>query len=91
MKLIYEEMKRINLLNYADNFRPEGNLFTTPHCTYYVRVQLDGKIKEIHWEDSNLSQSAEALNLRNLVNKVRSIVYDKSEYKKMPAAIGGYD
>ncbi len=90
MKSIYEEMKKIDILTYSDTFDPEGNIRITPYCTYNIKVQIDGRIKEIYWKDENISEVPEAIALRNLIVHIRDIIYSKDEYKKMPEVNGGY-
>lgn len=90
MKSIYEEMKKIDILKYPDTFDPESNICMTPYCTYNIKVQIDGRIKEIYWNDEKSSQVPEAIALRNLIVHIRDIIYSKDEYKKMPEVKGVY-
>lgn len=91
MNTIYSEMMRINILDYPENFKPKNNGFQTPFSTYHIKIIIDGKEKNISWEDENISQSKEAVQLRELFKKIQEIIVNKEEFKKLPEAKGGYD
>lgn len=87
---IYSEMDRINILNYPEKFSPKSDVFMTPHPTYYLKIQVNSEVKEILWEDKNDSQAVEAVQLRNLVNRIVQSIEKKKEFKTLPGAVGGY-
>lgn len=67
-KSIEDRMRRINIMKYPDVFKPlNNNYFITPYSTYYLKIQMDGIVKEIYWEDENLSNEPGARQLRNLI------------------------
>ncbi|TYQ18165.1 UNVERIFIED_CONTAM: hypothetical protein Cloal_0581 [Acetivibrio alkalicellulosi] len=98
MKLIEKKFRDIDILSYADDFAPisinplnNTTTYITPHNTYYLRIELDGKLKEIIWENSNLSKEESAIVLRNLIKKIEQMIYQRDEYKKMPVPKNGYN
>lgn len=91
MNSIYLEMKKINILNYPDKFTPKRNMSSTPFETYSMKIIINGKEKNIYWEDENVSETKEAIQLRELFKKIQKIIISKEEYKKLPPAKGGYD
>ena len=98
IKKIYKEMQRINIVNYPKDFappykdNPEPGITTrvTPYSTYYFKVQVGSKIKEINWIDNNMSQASTAKQLHGLIRTIMEIVEAKEEYKKLPEPKGGY-
>lgn len=96
MAAVYAEMRRLNIFAYPEEFAPRQNgLYITPHPTYYLKVQMDGKVKEIYWEDitgeQNLSaQPQEAVQLRNLIDKIVRMIEAKEEFKQLPQPEGVY-
>ncbi|MBZ9689010.1 hypothetical protein G9F72_022190 [Clostridium estertheticum] len=84
-------MKKINILNYPENFNPKSNIMQTPFQTYSIKIVIDGKEKNIYWKDENVSKTKEAMQLRELFKKIEEIIINKEEYKKLPPANGGYD
>jgi hypothetical protein len=91
MNKIYEEMKKISILTYPDTFSPKTNAMRTPFDTYSIKIIADGREKNIFWKDQYVAESKEAVQLRELFNKIREIIINKDEFKKLPAAKGGYD
>jgi hypothetical protein len=91
MSIIYSEMKKINILNYPENFNPKSNMHRTPFETYSIKIAIDGKEKYIYWKDENISESKKAIELRVLFKKIQEIIINKEQYKKLPVANGGYD
>jgi len=87
---IYKEMQAINIAAYPAFFEGESQQCVTPYITYDLTIHYKGTIKRIHWEDRSLSKTQQAIQLRDLVNKIVRMVEKKSEYKEMPAIEGGY-
>lgn len=90
MNEIYVLMKDINLLNYPDNFSPKSNIYRTPFKTYSIKIIANSKEKNIYLKDENVSNTIEAVKLRNLFKKIHEIISVKEEYKKLPEPVGGY-
>lgn len=90
MNEIYSSMRKINILNYPDNFSPKSNMRQTPFKTYSIKIIVNGKEKNIYWEDENASNSKDAVQLRDLLNAIHKIVSGKEEYKKLPKPKAGY-
>lgn len=83
-------MMKINILNYSEDFKPKSDILQTPFETYSIKIIFNGKEKSIYWEDENVSETKEAILLRELFRKIKEIVINKDEYKKLPEAKGGY-
>jgi len=90
MNTIYMEMRKINIWNYPDKFKPFRLCKQTPFETYYIKIFINGKEKGIYWSDENDSQSKKAIQLRKLFYKMHTIISNKEEYKKLPKPKGGY-
>jgi hypothetical protein len=90
MNSIYLDMRKINILNYPENFNPKGNLGQKPFQTYSIKIVANGKEKYIYWKDENISQTKNANQLRELFKKIQERIIKKEEYKKLPPAKGGY-
>jgi len=90
MDTIYSEIRKINILDYPDNFKPNNNLKQTPYYTYNLKIIVNGIEKNISWADENASESKEAVQLRKLFKKIEEIIVKKEEFKKLPEAKGGY-
>lgn len=91
MNIIYLGMKKINIMNYPENFIPKSNHFQTPFNTYSIKIVMEGKEKNIYWKDENVSETKEAEQLREQFKKIQELIINKDEYKKLPEAQGGYD
>jgi hypothetical protein len=91
MNTIYSEIRKINILDYPDNFKPKNNAIQTPYYTYTFKIIANGMEKNISWADENVSESKEAVQLRKLFKKIQEIIESKEEYKKLPEGKGGYD
>lgn len=90
LDLIYSEMKRIDIMNYPDLFKEETGMSQRPFASYRLKIQQNGKIKEIYWEDESASESIKATEMRALFSKIIEIIYSKDVYKKLPVPKGGY-
>lgn len=91
MDNIYSEIRRINILDYPDSFKPKDNVMQKPYYTYNFQIISDGINKSISWEDNSDSQSEDAIQLRELFKKIQQIIESKEEYKKLPKASTGYN
>ncbi len=87
---IYAEMLAMNIVDYPDILREKSQQEVTPYLTYDLTIYYKGTSKQIYWDDQSLSKSPQAIQLRSLLNKIIRMVESKPEYKKMPAAEGGY-
>lgn len=95
MARIYEEMRKMNIMSYPEEFKPGAisliQSSVAPYQTYYFKVSYSGKIKEIRWQDENLANTASARDLRNLSVMINAMVEKKVEFKQLPPAVGGYE
>lgn len=90
MNTIYSEMKKINILSYPENFKPKSNTLQTPFDTYLIKIIADGREKNISWKDENVSDSKDAVQLRELFKKIQEIIINKDEFKKLPEPKNAY-
>lgn len=87
---IYSDMRSIDILSYPNTFTFKSNMEQTPFITYSIKIKYDGNEKNIYWADKNGDESEKAVQLRELFNKIRKILSEKAEYKKLPEPKGGY-
>ena len=90
MNSIYSKMKKLDILNYPDKFTPKSRMCATPFDTYSMKIIINGKEKNIYWEDENVSKTKGAVQLRDLFTEIYKIIMDKEEFKKLPKPKGGY-
>lgn len=94
LTMIYNEMRKISINNYPEDFKPDNDStikrWVTPCQTYELFITYNRKEHQINWVDSNLSEGSEAKNLRDLINMIVSTIESKEEYKKLPEPQGGY-
>lgn len=84
MDAIYLEMKKINILGYPENFKPESNGVQTPFPTYSIKIIADGQEKNILWKAEDVSNAKDAVQLSKLFDKIEEIIINREEYKKLP-------
>lgn len=84
---IRKEMLQIDILNYPNEYKPisgEGREYwIDPHPVYYLKICINGIIKEIHWNNSNLSKSEDAKKLNKLFDYIQNILDKKPEYRQI--------
>jgi YVTN family beta-propeller protein len=94
LNTIYQKMNDINFFNYPDNFFVATNTLESPHPSYYFKVEYDGKIKELSWEDyggfpSQKPDQDKVNNLHGLIRLIEGIIKSKDAYKNLPKPCGG--
>jgi len=91
---VYTNLRMIKIMNYPEVFKPDRFAITqrsvSPYMTYDLTIGYNGKQKTVIWDDESLSEESEAKNLRDMINRVISILESKDEYKKLPEPEGGY-
>ena len=89
---LYRRMAEIKIEAYPRDFRPAdtGEGFGSPYSSYRLRLRADGRELAISWEDLNSSSAPEATGLRQLFQDIRLMIEARDEYKRLPAARGGY-
>lgn len=90
-QIIYNKMKEIDIFSYPQTFDPVSNMQVTPYQSYYFKVIANNITKEIEWDDKHASGDDRAIKLRELIDIIKVMIYDKDEYKKLPQPRGGYD
>ena len=97
MGLIEEKFRDMDILSYPAEFKPDsadpnGKITVVMPCnSYYLRIELDGEIREIFWKDENLAKDQKSIVLRELIDEIEQMILQRDEYKKMPSAKGGYE
>ncbi|ADL52325.1 hypothetical protein [Clostridium cellulovorans] len=91
MDEIYSIMRDINICSYPDDFKPKSSTSTKPFNTYSIKVLFDNKEKNIYWDEDNLSVSKDAVELRNLFDKIHKIISGKEEFKVLPNPQNSYE
>ena len=89
MNAIYSEMRKINILSYPENYDLDSSVSQKPFEEYSIKISFDGKEKIINWKQT-VTKTKEAVQLRELVSKIKKIIVDKEEFKKLPEPKGGY-
>ena len=89
------KMDEINFWDYPDIFEPEPRgegMMVTPYSSYYFKVERDGAVKEVTWENQYLyvDESSRAKNLKELAQLIWGIITSTDEYKALPEPRGGY-
>ena len=91
---VYNDLRKINIMDYPEVFKPDRFVITqrsvSPNLTYELTIVYSGKQKTVFWNDESLSEESEAKLLRGMIDRVRSIIESKDEYKKLPEPQGGY-
>jgi hypothetical protein len=95
---IKSEMEEIKIFEYPEMFNPNETddppsyplEFSFPFRTYYFKIKMGDKVKEILWADSNQSVAIKARRIRNLIYRIIDLIESKAEYKKLPRPNGAY-
>jgi len=87
--LIYEEMKRINVLGATD-FDSKNQCGLTPHSEDFWKITIDGEERSYQWSDKHCDITKDAKDFLDLRNFIWNIVTESDEYKALPEAEGGY-
>ncbi len=94
---IRSKMSEINFWDYPDIFEPEPRadgtgMGVTPYSSYYFKVERNGEVKEVTWENRYLysDESSRAKNLKDLAQFIWGIITSADEYKALPEPRGGY-
>jgi len=92
---IYKLMLGIDIMSFPDILKVDG-MSVTPPCCYSLKVTMNGKTKNIFWNDGFYPSMDENLpkdnvNFLKLVKYISDYIYNTEEYRNMPRANGGYD
>ena len=92
---IRSKMDEIGFWDYPDVFEPEPRgegMMVTPYSSYYFKVERDGAVKEVTWENQYLylDESLRATNLKELAQLIWGMIQATDEYKAFPEPRGGY-
>lgn len=82
-------------MSFPEKLKIEG-IDVSPSCDYNLTVTIDGKTKNISWEegfDTSMTDNLPEDNMKflRLVKYINDYIYSTDEYRKMPKANGGYD
>jgi hypothetical protein len=84
----------IDIFSYPDTFVSQHGdtvASVTPYSTYILKVTLDGRSKNVFWEDAIISPDERAARLRDAFAVIRTLIESTAEFKRLPPARGGYD
>lgn len=107
---ILQKMKEIDFFNYPDEFiiiiaPGSTKVLVTPNLKYHFKVEYEGEIKELWWNDEIvwqdeflkelqeeiiLENKEEVVKLYEFISLIRSIIENKEEYKELPKPRGAY-
>lgn len=90
MKDIYAEMLRRNVLS-PKKLTAESNCRQIPFPSYYLKIQMNGEVRDLSWSKENCEYTEDAAALTELVDFIWKIVTETEAYKKMPESSGGYE
>lgn len=110
METILEKMLDIDFFTYPDNFSvqlaPDSRIMIrTPYAEYYFKVEYEGNLKELWWDEEIVWQEQwlkdlkdkvfienkeEVEKLSELISLIRNIIENKEEYKELPKPRGAY-
>lgn len=84
---IREEMLQIDILHYPNEYKPvsggDREFWINPHPVYFLKIRINGIIKVIHWNNSNLSQIEDAKKLIKLCDYIQNILDKKPEFRQI--------
>ncbi len=91
------KMDEIHFWDYPDVLEPEPRgdgtvMAVTPYSSYYFKVERNGAVKEVSWENQYLysDETSRAKNLKDLAQLIWGIITSTDEYKALPEPKGGY-
>ncbi|MCY9659453.1 hypothetical protein P5G65_23375 [Paenibacillus chondroitinus] len=90
MTKIYKQMREVNISQDL-KLVSKSNCRRTPYSEDQWKIQMNGKITSFIWSEENCVITHDAKKLEDLRKFVFNIVKNKTEYKKLPEAVGGYD
>jgi hypothetical protein len=95
LNTIYQKMNEINFFSYPNKFVVVTNSIQSPYSSYYFKVEYDGNIKELSWDDfagtpSRNPDRDNVIKLRGLINLIKNNISTKDAYKNLPKPCGGY-
>lgn len=94
-KDIYRMIVDLNITSFPKRLKVDG-MSVSPSCDYKLTVTINGKTKNIVWEEGFPTSMTDNLPEDNvkflrLVKYVSDYIHNTDEYRKMPKANGGYD
>ncbi len=94
---IRSKMEEIHFWEYPEVLEPEPRadgtgMAVTPYSSYYFKVERNGAVKEVTWENQYLysDETSRAKNLKDLAQLIWGIITSTDEYKVLPEPKGGY-
>lgn len=94
-KNIYNFMMDIDIMSFPETLKVDG-MYVTPACHYKLTVTIEGKTKNIVWNDGFDTSDIENLptdnaNFLRLVKDISDYIYSTEEYKSMSKAESFYE
>lgn len=88
-------MMDIDIMSFPETLKVDG-MYVTPACHYKLTVTIEGKTKNIVWNDGFDTSDIENLptdnaNFLRLVKDISDYIYSTEEYKSMSKAESFYE
>ncbi len=87
---IYAEMRRIRITNYPRYFRVLQRNNQSHYENFRIDVYYDGHGKSIIWNDNCFEEIGSTRKLRGLFMRMKEMIQEHEEYKRMPEPRAGY-
>lgn len=99
LESIYNELLKINVIEYPSNFtppykdnpEPKMSVYCTPSMEYRLKIHYDEIEYKLYWHNDNCSEAEKAIILRESFNRIINIISNTEEYKNFPESNGGYE
>lgn len=89
--MIIEKVLSINFFSFPDTIHRQAGVLVFPdHSPDLLRIKYENQDKTVVWYYPRDPDSEYSAKLAELTKLIRQIIEAKSEYKKLPAARGGY-
>lgn len=99
LKEIYGLLRKINIISYANNYKPlymdnppDDNMkYVTPSQVYNIYIVYGGNEYFCYWHDINASETEEAVKLRDTLEDIKELIRALDEYKDLGESNGFYE
>lgn len=94
---LYEHLKEVGILNYTSKYKPmhskepEETVEIHPSNVNDILIKYVDVDFNLHWNDSNFSDSEDAVELRASFQSIMINITTLNEYISFPDGRGGYD
>jgi hypothetical protein len=84
------KIAEMGLWSYPESFSRNPFSEVTPPCDWYLKMDVNGKIKVITWNSNSLIESNIQQHLDQVTDYLTGLIEQKPEYQVLPNAEGGY-